>query len=118
MNNRFRPNGVIPPSYPLAQRKAPSITPLPRPSITMRGMKLPRFKLRTLFIIVAMLCLPAAWVGNQLMWIHDRHAALDGQGENTFLAFVGPGHGGHFTVPDAPAPWLLRIFGEQGVGGI
>ena len=84
----------------------------------MRGMKLPRFKLRTLFIIVAMFCLPAAWVGNQLMWIHDRHAALDSQGENTFLAFIGPGHGGHFTVPEAPAPWQLRIFGEQGVGGI
>jgi hypothetical protein len=33
-------------------------------------MKLPQFGLRTLFFIVAMFCLPAAWIGNQLMWIH------------------------------------------------
>ena len=81
-------------------------------------MKLPQFRLRTLFVVMAMFCLPAAWIGNQLMWIHERHAALDRQEKEDYAAFVGPGQGRHFTVPEAPAPWQLRIFGEQGVGGI
>jgi len=74
-----------------------------------------RFSLRTLFILVAIFCLPAAWIGNQLMWIHERHAALDFREENGWSVFMVTGYSiRHMTS----APWQLRIFGERGETGI
>jgi hypothetical protein len=71
-----------------------------------------------MFVTIALLSIPMGLVAYQLNWIRQRHAAIDSQAENNFAVFVGPGHGGHFSVPEATVPWQLRIFGEQGAGGI
>jgi hypothetical protein len=61
-----------------------------------------RFGLRTLFVLVAVASVFLAWLTVQLKWIQDRHAAL------------------HLTLRmgAAPAPWSIRILGEQGVDRI
>jgi hypothetical protein len=79
----------------------------------MKAMKLPRFSLRTVFVAIALLSIPMGWMAYQLNWIRQRHAALDSEEENKFPVFVGG-----FSLTPTPAPWQLRIFGEQGVGDI
>ena len=69
------------------------------------GMKLPRFSLRTLFVLVAIISIPMGWVAYQLNWIRQRHALL--AEANASGIVVAPG----FT--QAPAP--LMVFGEEGV---
>ena len=42
----------------------------------MRGMKLPRFSLRTLFVLITLISIPLGWVAYQLNWIRQRHEFL------------------------------------------
>jgi hypothetical protein len=69
----------------------------------MGGMKLPRFRLRTLLIAIALLSIPMGWVAYQLNWIRQRHALL-AEAKNNGL-----------VVGSSPAPGLLAVLGEKGV---
>ena len=69
----------------------------------MRGMKLPRFSLRNLFVLVAIASLPMAWSAYQFNWIRQRHEFYD-----------------RYNVPHLysvdtvrECPWSLKLFGEQ-----
>jgi hypothetical protein len=65
----------------------------------------PRFKLRTLFVLIALISLPLCWVAYQLNWIRERHAFL---GRPNWSAMQP-------TVPPHAAPkppWSLALFGE------
>jgi hypothetical protein len=70
-------------------------------------VKLPQFRLRILFVLIAMISIPMAWVAYQLNWIRDRHSFF--QKEQPDGAPIGQG----FQPPNAP--WSLRLFGECGV---
>ena len=71
-------------------------------------MKLPRFSLRMLLVALAILCIPMAWVGYQLNWIHQRHAFLQREDvEGTGFKVNGES--------TAAAPWPLRLFGEDSI---
>ena len=66
-----------------------------------------RLSLRTLLILIALV---AVWLGVQVKWIQDRHAALrwlDKRGSYS-IAVTGEGGGPY------PAPWQIRMLGEQG----
>jgi hypothetical protein len=102
-----------------------------RPIAPVHPMTAPRrrwfrftFGLRTLFVLVTVLCVvPGGWVAYQLNWIRERHAFLDqckreqseGFGDWSLIAIpndrefrpMGP-----MLPPDA-----LRIFGEEGGAG-
>ena len=39
----------------------------------MLNMKLPRFSLRTLFVLITLISIPIGWVAYQLNWIRQRH---------------------------------------------
>jgi hypothetical protein len=65
-----------------------------------------RFSLRTLFVVVTVLCV---WLGYELNWIRQRHHFADS--EATAIAALG--------IPMADpheymAPWPLPLFGEIG----
>jgi hypothetical protein len=62
----------------------------------MRGMKLPRFRLRTLFVLIVLAAIPLGWVAYQMNWIMQRHG---------FLA--------HHAKPPPPPPWPIRTDGER-----
>jgi hypothetical protein len=67
-------------------------------------MKLPRFSLRTLFIIVtiaAIISTGFVWRQSQLEWIRQRHEFV-----KRFPSRADP--------QTSPCPWHLRIFGEKG----
>jgi hypothetical protein len=71
----------------------------------MRGMKWPRFRLRTLLIAIALLSIPMGWVGYQLNWIRQRHEFFEHyQCQHVMYDAL---------VPFTGAPWQLRIFGEN-----
>jgi hypothetical protein len=77
----------------------------------MPGMKLPRFSLRTLFILVTLAAIVAggfAWYRSRLSWIRQRHA---------FLAGGDPYRGWSGLIHDrsSKCPWSLKIFGEGAV---
>jgi hypothetical protein len=63
----------------------------------------PRFTLKTLLLAFAFLSVPLAWSTAQLRWIHDRHAFLEAHQRPSLLCYN-----------IVPAPWQLRVFGEQG----
>ncbi|HZZ26918.1 MAG TPA: hypothetical protein VFE46_02830 [Pirellulales bacterium] len=74
-------------------------------------MKRPRFSLRTLFVLIALISLPMAWVAYQRNWIRQRHVFLAGEDH---LAF-----GYKFNGEDvAVIPMSLRIFGESPIYSI
>ncbi len=68
----------------------------------MRRMKLPRFSLRTLLILVALVAIPMSWVAYQLNWIRQRHEFLQREGVVSKTINM-----------DRPFPWGLRLLGEQ-----
>ena len=70
----------------------------------MRHMKLPRFRLRTLLIAIALLSIPMSWVAYQLSWIRQRHEFLL---RRTFFEYEG------FVLPAKHLPWSLSLFGEK-----
>src|SRR3954471_7127421 len=73
----------------------------PPRSATMPGMKLPRFKLRTLLVAIALLSVPMGWVAYQLNWIRQRHSFLDSHASTPRKVW-----------PNDKLPRSLRLFGE------
>jgi hypothetical protein len=68
-------------------------------------MKLrPRFKLRTLFVLITLLSIPLGWSGYQLNWIRQRHTFLVSKVRGTY----DPG-----GLKAKKFPWTLRLFGEH-----
>jgi hypothetical protein len=74
-------------------------------------MKPPRFGLRSLFLLIALLSVLAAWAAAQFNWIRQRHAVLSSRKIYEAKQYV-------ITGLPAPlpnrAPWSLRLFGEAG----
>jgi hypothetical protein len=73
------------------------------------------------FVGVLLLAVPLTWLGVQLKWIRDRHAALewirkqpdyDPSSEGTV---VGTFHSSQYV---GRPPWSLRILGEPGIARI
>jgi hypothetical protein len=73
-----------------------------------RPERWPKFSLRGLFVLVTVLGTILGWLGVQVKWIQDRHAILERQPAAIVV----------ITGLEAPAPGMLRLFGEQGVGRI
>ena len=71
----------------------------------MRGMKLPRFKLRTLLLLIAAFAIALSWTVYQLEWIRKRRDFFE---HNVPRAQVLRG-----KPPKRAAPWSLRLFGEK-----
>jgi hypothetical protein len=68
-------------------------------------MKLPRFRLRTLFVLIGLLSIPMGWAAYQLNWIRQRHEFL---ARPNWQARPDP-------VPPHSrpvSPWPLALFGE------
>jgi hypothetical protein len=63
-------------------------------------MKLPRFKLRTLFVLIALISIPLGWAAYQLNWQRRREK------------FLTRTHAGKLHMGLIAAPWSLRLFGE------
>ena len=81
----------------------------------MRDMKLPRFSLRTLFVLVAIAAVPMGWVAYQLNWIRQRHEFIR---QTDFHPSASTALGLWQSwqsegAPSYPPPWSLRVFGEQ-----
>ena len=99
---------VISPSYQIHRLQ---ICSMPRENgnepdafARMASMKLPRFKLRTLFVLVAIISIPMAWVAYQLNWIRQRHAF---RANPDVFPFV-------LTIVEVPeTPWQLKLLGEH-----
>ena len=71
-----------------------------------------RFSLRTMFVVVTLLAVAAAWIGYNLNWIRQRHEMIDSGG-------VAAGDGPNHTVGTDPvAPGLLQFFREGAYGYI
>ena len=72
-----------------------------------------RFSLSTCFILVTLV---AVWLGVQMKWIKDRHQATKPQSATNFGGrLASTGHDiAYYAGSGTPAPWSLRIFGEQG----
>ena len=71
-----------------------------------------RFSLRTFLVLVTLFGL---WLGVQVKWIRDRHAALEWIREPSYRngkPIAGSRKG--FTSKPCPAPFSLRLLGEQG----
>jgi hypothetical protein len=81
-----------------------------------RPERWPQASLKGLFMATALACLPAAWVGSQLHWIRQRHAAL------TWIESLGAedySYGDYpFDFHSVPAPSSLQLFGESGIAMI
>ncbi len=80
------------------------------------------FSLRTLFVVVTILCVFLGWLAVQLKWIHDRREALQWilpLRERQLAAMNGrlppPRKGVYVVHADVNVPWSLRIFGVLGV---
>jgi hypothetical protein len=68
-------------------------------------MKLrPRFSLRTLLVLIALISIPLGWVAHQLNWIKQRRE---------FALRHIPDSGHSFWEPPPDTPWQLKLFGEQ-----
>jgi hypothetical protein len=67
----------------------------------------PRFSLRTLFILIAIIAAGLGWVGSQLRWIQKRSDFLYAHMKPIEMCVV--------TVTDrsSPCPWSLKMFGER-----
>ena len=78
-----------------------------------------RFRLRTLFVGTALICVLLAWVVYQLNWIRQRHAFIDG--ERRIRQRRGAAVGIAYTYPGKQAvraPLQIWAFGEDGVSDV
>jgi hypothetical protein len=66
------------------------------------------FRLRTLFVAVAVLSIPMSWVAYQMKWIRERHAFLASDDVDEYSTF-------HFHAGERQSPDGLWILGEPGV---
>lgn len=71
------------------------------------------FRLRTLLVVVVLVCAGLAWVGSSLQWIRARHRFLD-EFSQQHLGFMWRSD----PLWPATAPARLRLFGETGVHGL
>ena len=64
-----------------------------------------RFSLRTMLVLVSLVCVTCGYVGWALNWKRQRHVFLESHPKCLY------------SVPsqDWPAPWPLRLFGEVGI---
>jgi hypothetical protein len=67
------------------------------------------FSLRTLFVLVTIF---GVWLGLQVKWMQDRHAALDWVKAQEVVWHEIPVSQGAILGRDAP--WQLRLLGESG----
>jgi hypothetical protein len=74
----------------------------------MRGMKLPRFSVRALLILVAVASLPLGWVAYQLDWLRQRHKFFSSKHNKTF----------ELKHSQQGLPLIARLVGEQSLGVI
>jgi hypothetical protein len=85
-----------------------------------------RFSLRTLFVMVTMLCCVVAWLFYAVRWIRERHDALAHLHIGSYAGSAGavcnnvPIDVDQITsaARDAKPPWSIRLLGEAGVGTI
>ena len=74
---------------------------------------LPRYTLRTLFVVVTLVAVAMGWLGYHLNWIRQRHefsASLAERRKQLKLsAEAAPPKGGHHS---SMMPWGLRLLGE------
>jgi hypothetical protein len=74
------------------------------------------FRLRALFVVVAVLALPLGWVAYQLEWIRQRHRFMAPMQPSPYrgVAILNcqytPG-----SRDGARPPWQLALFDEQGI---
>ena len=71
-------------------------------------MKLPRYSLRTLFVLVTLAAIICAWVAYQLNCIRQRHQFL-AEKQTDRVDLIAYPYG--CVPPDCP--WALRILGEK-----
>jgi hypothetical protein len=71
----------------------------------MRGMKLPRFSLRTLLVMVGLIGVSVGWALYQRDWIRQRREFQQTQVRSTRLIASESGR-------RRPTPWSLRLFGQ------
>jgi hypothetical protein len=70
-------------------------------------MKLPRYTLRKLFVLVALVSVTMGWVAYQLNWIRQRHVFINRYSIWPESPFLG-----------GTPPWPLGLFGETGIYGL
>ena len=86
------------------------------------------YSLRTLFVVVTMLCVVLGWLAYSIRWISQRHDAL---AHLHIGSYAGPGGvvcnnvmldlSQQFLAQaarDVKPPWSIRLLGETGVGTI
>jgi hypothetical protein len=74
-----------------------------------------KFSLRSLFVLVTCSCVLSCWLCVQMKWIYDRHRELESLQSRAGVSFRTAFRG---TYIGPPAPWSIRILGENGVTGI
>jgi hypothetical protein len=79
----------------------------------MRGMKLPRIRLRTLFAIIALAAIPCSWAVSQRNLIGRRHDFIADELAERNRRFSEP-LSWNVASYDCQAPGWLWLFGEQG----
>src|SRR5262245_12263592 len=79
-----------------------------------RPERWPQVSFKGFFVLVTVLCVFLGWVGVQLKWIHDRHAAISWmeQQQIPWYSFKGS------RYPPANAPLSIRVLGEPGLSTI
>jgi hypothetical protein len=68
-----------------------------------------RFSLRTMFVLVTVLCI---WLGHSLTWIRQRHAVFHRHHPPLGMSRNG------IRTDYANAPWSIRLLGEPGAVAI
>jgi hypothetical protein len=77
--------------------------PGPPDRVESLGVKLPRYTLRTLFILIVLISIPMSWVAYQLNWKRQR------------INFLRQYHIRALFYSVAKAPWPLRLVHEPAV---
>ena len=72
-------------------------------------MKLPRFSLRTLFVLITLISIPLGWVAYQLNWIRQRRAFVEEFQSYNGLPFIRVDP----RYPPPECPWSISLFGES-----
>ena len=72
-----------------------------------------QFGLRTMFVVVTVVAVPAAWASYNLNWIRQRHAAEAAPGLPRFVSYAAR-ETLHRRSTETLS-WGLRLFGEQAV---
>jgi len=74
------------------------------------------FRLRTTFVVVAVVAVPMAWAAYSLNWIRERRAAMRMPG--VFAAYDAQLFDAKIYGAPGQAPWTIRVFGERRVSNV